>query len=77
MELEAERGQTRCLTADTCGSHRMLSHVETLKRLQRFMRPTGEYKLERVREYRPDGTHEDCPKVRRGAEEKERGYQAE
>ena len=25
MELEAERGQTRRLTADTCGSHRMLS----------------------------------------------------
>jgi hypothetical protein len=25
MELEAERGQTRRLTAHTCGSHRMLS----------------------------------------------------
>jgi hypothetical protein len=41
------------------------------------MRPTGEYKLERVGEYRPDRTHEDCPEVRRAAEEKERSYQAE
>jgi hypothetical protein len=51
--------------------------METLKRAQRFMRPTGIRKLERVREYRSNRTHQDRPKVRRGAEEKERGDQAE
>src|ERR1700748_2537126 len=48
--------------------------MESLKRPKRFVRPAGVSKLEGVRKYRPDSTHQDCPKVRRGAEEKERSY---
>jgi hypothetical protein len=33
MELEAERGQTRRLTAATCGSHRMLSTKDEARRI--------------------------------------------
>ena len=48
--------------------------MESLKRPKRLMGPAGVSKLEGVRKYRPDSTHQDCPKVRRGAEKRKRSY---
>ena len=48
--------------------------MEPLKRPKRLVGPAGVRKLESVRKDRPDSTHQDCPKVRPGAEKKERSY---
>jgi hypothetical protein len=51
---------------------RVSPQMEPLKRPQRLVGPAGECKLEGVRQNRPNCTHQNRPKVCRGAEQKER-----